>query len=77
MQIYVLPSEEGLPPRAIVGEAFIPGEDGILVLGGGMITWTADSGTWVTEGGMPVPEELADATTSHARDLGVEQFLSD
>jgi hypothetical protein len=65
---YVLPTEPGQPPRAIIGR---PAEGG---LAGVLATWSRDSGAW-TVGGAPVPQEVSDAITEHARSLGVEEFL--
>lgn len=64
LSIYVLPSEENKPPQAhlIVDEKYIVST----------ITWSADSGTWITQEGLLVPESIAKDTTEHARNLGVE-----
>jgi hypothetical protein len=63
--IYVLPTEEGLPPRAVIGEQASGGIRGPLA------TWSRDSGAWEV-GGVPVPDELGEAITDHAKSLGVE-----
>ena len=71
-QIYVLPTEEGFPPRAVVAEQMAMTPIGLVAEGGAMLTWSADVGTWVAEGGIPVPEELGAAVTERCRELGVE-----
>lgn len=37
-----------------------------------LATWSADSGMWLLEDGSPVPVELGEAITEHAKNLGVE-----
>ena len=76
--IFVLPTIEGLPPRAMLGEVIATAEDTegeeevqALAMMGVLATWSHDMGTWTVEG-MPVPQELADRITEHAKDLGVE-----
>jgi hypothetical protein len=73
--IYVLPSEEGMPARAILSP--VDPDDPELEVGkairGTLATWTADMGTW-TVGGTPVPQELAGAISAHAASLGVPGF---
>jgi len=66
--IYVLRTEEGKPPRALVGEGDEPQS------GDPLAVFSYDSGCWMING-IPVPEELGDAITAHARSLGVEAFL--
>jgi hypothetical protein len=66
--VYVLPTETGLPPRALIGRVTDDGIEGQLA------TWSRDSGTW-TVGGLPIPQEVAERITEHARSLGVEEFL--
>lgn len=73
LTIYVLPSEPNLPPRAVIGTPFEV--DGGLVLAGEVVTWSTDSGTWTTSQGLPVPNDLAESITAHAKELGVEQFI--
>lgn len=65
LEIYVLPTEQGMPPRAVVGVS-----DGRAIMGS-MAVWTADVGMW-TLNGDPLPEELSDAITEHAKSLGVD-----
>lgn len=60
--IYVLPTEDDLPPRA----AFITSDR--QVVGGAIYIEDA----WRFQDGTEVPEELADAITEHAESLGVE-----
>lgn len=64
--IYVLPSAPGMPPRAMVGQGI-----GDVAIVGAMATWSTDMGAWMIEG-MPVPQELGDAITEHAKSLGIE-----
>lgn len=71
--IYVLPTEENLPPRAVLfdpSEVLVGTEEGLLVAGT-LSTWSRDLGTWVI-GDLPLPQELADRITEHAKSLGVE-----
>lgn len=63
--IYVLPTEPGLPPRAVIGPVVDGGIAGI------MSVWSADMGTWTIEG-TPVDPELSETITEHAKSLGVE-----
>lgn len=67
--IYVLPTEEGLPPRAILTD------DTDVQLGdrieGTLVVWSRDSGVWELNG-VPLPSELGGAITAHAVSLGVE-----
>jgi hypothetical protein len=69
MDIYVLPSEPGVPPRAMVGQ-ITPAEEGFTVIGE-LATWSRDMGMWLIEE-RPVPPELGEAITAHAKSLGVE-----
>jgi len=68
MSIYVLRTEEGKPPRALVGEWPEPRPSDALAV------FSHDTGCWMING-IPVPDELGDAITAHARSLGVEAFL--
>lgn len=84
-QIYVLPTEGDRPPRALL---LTPKEDveipdivkaaveqfGIVVQAMEEIevAWSRDMGSWVFPTGMPVPEELGEAITEHAKELGVK-----
>jgi len=69
VDFFVMPTEEGLPPRALVGEIFaLPGA--IAIENATMAVWTADVGAWCVEG-VPVPEELGEHITERARELGV------
>lgn len=70
--IYVLPTEENIPPRAIIGQ-IVPTQGGAAITGV-QATWSHDVGTWVNEESIPFPQELADMITEHAKALGVEQF---
>jgi hypothetical protein len=59
ISIYVMPTEEGLPPRALVETPF------------GVTATRYEGGKWTTEDG-DVIEELAEVITAHAKELGVE-----
>lgn len=70
--IYVLPSEQGLPPRAVLHE--VESEDELqpgTSIEGPLAVWSRDMGVW-TVGGDPLPMALGDAITAHAKSLGVE-----
>lgn len=73
--IYVLPTEEGYPPRAILGQA--ESEDEVPDVGdtmfGDVAVWTGDLGCW-TMHGTPLPKDLSDTISDHARSLGVPGF---
>lgn len=71
--IYVLPTEENLPPRAVLfeGPMMMMASDEGTAIAGTLAMWSADIGTWVVND-IPLPQELADAITAHAKDLGVE-----
>lgn len=69
LSMYVLPSEPGKPPRAVVGVA--AGEDVVGLLA----TWSPDQGAWTVPspaGPIPLPSDLDEALTEHAKSLGVE-----
>jgi hypothetical protein len=74
MSIYVLPTEENVPPTAILimGMALTP--DGLVPMGEA-VTWSQDMGTWMREEGTPVDADLGKAITEHAKELGVQAFL--
>jgi len=72
--IYVLPTEEGMPPRALLSE--IDPEHPPTV--GDMVpsviaVFSNDVGRW-TLGGLPLPDEVNQAITEHAANLGVPGF---
>lgn len=71
--IYVLPTEENLPPRAVLfdGPMVVMDSDEGLIVAGTLSTWSSDIGAW-TVGGLPLPQELSEAITAHAKSLGVE-----
>ncbi len=71
VSIYVLPTEEGKPPRALIGQVVEADGLGEVMVGSNVATWSRDSGTWMM-GAEPVPTELGDAITDHAKSLGVE-----
>lgn len=58
--IYVMPTEEGLPPRAML----------LPLLGGVPVAVVYDEDEWKIEG-EPVDEELNEVITEHAKSLGV------
>lgn len=60
--IYVMPTEEEMPPRAVF---ITPSKQ---VVGGAVYLDDA----WRYPDGTEVPEELAEAITDHAESLGVE-----
>lgn len=64
--IYVMPTEEGLPPRAAFLVEIVPGMQAAL----GGVAYT--EGAWRYPNGEEVEEELAQAITEHAEELGVE-----
>jgi len=74
--IYVFPTEEGKPPRALLANAQMIAEDEEpvgLAVGADVATWSADTGAWMLNG-LPVPPELSAAISEHAADLGVPGF---
>lgn len=64
--IYVLPTEEGKPPRAAFVLEVAPGMQ--AAVGGAAYT----DGAWRYQDGREVEEELAAQITEHAESLGVE-----
>ena len=64
--IYVLPTQEGVPPRAAFVVEVAPGMQ--AAIGGAEYT----EGAWRFPDGTEVPDELSDAITSHAESPGVE-----
>lgn len=70
--IYVLPSEENMPARAIIGPAAVWEQVGAPV--GLMATWSADTGCWQVEGDS-IPPELGAAITERCRELEVPGFF--
>jgi hypothetical protein len=66
MSIYVLETEEGLPPRAAFLVEVAPGIQGAI----GGAAYIDDA--WRYPDGEEVEEELAEAITAHAEELGVE-----
>jgi hypothetical protein len=64
--IFVLPTEVGYPPRAVLGEPVLDGD----VIVGAVAMWTADLGCW-TLNGVPLPPDVSDTITEHAKSLGV------
>lgn len=67
--VYILPTEEGVPPRALLIKQILPGIG--VATGDDVAVWTADVGTWTLHG-MPLPQAAADAITAQARELGVD-----
>jgi hypothetical protein len=70
VSIYVLPSEPGVPPRALLIEGQID-PDAAGPVRGAQAMWSRDLGCWTT-GGLPMSPELSEAITEHAKSLGVE-----
>jgi len=70
ISIYVLPSEPGMPPQAVIGEVEEGDEDDASIHGA-LAIWSRDLGAW-TLGGIPVPTDLGDSITEHAKSLGVD-----
>jgi hypothetical protein len=66
VSIYVLPTEEDLPPRAVFLVEATPGFPTPI----GMAAYIEDA--WRYPNGTEVEEELATAITEHAEELGVE-----
>lgn len=66
MGIYVMPTEEDLPPRAAFLVEMAPGIQ--TQVGGAAYI----DGAWRYQNGEEVDQELADAITAHAESLGVE-----
>jgi hypothetical protein len=64
--IYVMPTEEDQPPRAAF---LLETSPGVTVAVGGV---TFIEGAWRYPNGDEVEEELAQAITEHAEELGVE-----
>jgi len=64
--IYVLPSEEGVPPRAAFLVEVSPGVTAAI----GGVEYTNEA--WRYPDGTEVEEELGNAITAHAEELGVE-----
>lgn len=64
--IYVLPTEEDLPPRAVFLTELAPGLTAVV----GEVAYIEDA--WRHANGEEVVEELAEAITAHAESLGVE-----
>ena len=81
--IFVMPTMEGVPPRAVLGfqevedpEEQEPQEYSVqqaLDEGQKMATFSNDIGCWTVDG-VPLPEEFSDAISRHAHDLGVPGF---
>jgi hypothetical protein len=73
LSIYVLPTEEDAPTRALIGFKMVA-PDGNVMLAGEQVAWSNDSGLWVNEEGIPVPTDVGAAISQQARSLGVEGF---
>lgn len=71
ISIYVLPSEQNQPPRAMLIKGEVPQVEPGDEIQGVLVTWQSDSGVWTYEGGMPLDAELGAAVTEHAKSLGV------
>jgi len=77
--LYVLPTEEGMPPRCLMGHVeHNEGEEFRVptpaeVDESEMAVFSSDSGCW-TLAGTPLPPELSELISDHARMLGVPGF---
>jgi len=81
--IFVLPTEDGMPPRAVLGQVEVEDDTEYepeevstieaLERGETMATFSNDAGCWVL-GGAPLPEDLSKAISDHAASLGVPGF---
>ena len=75
--LYVLPTEENMPPRCLMG--YIEHEDELRVPtpeeleNTVMAIFSPDDGCW-TLAGQPLPPELSDKISHHAHLLGVPGF---
>lgn len=71
VSIYVLPTEEGKPCRALLfdGDKFDLETD--TEIEGSIAQWSSDMGVWTVDGSI-LPTPLSDAITGHAKSLGVE-----
>lgn len=77
ISIYVLPTEEGKPPRAILMSLDMQQPESendpvMIQLTEKHVQWSFDTGAWMDDGGIPAPQEISDAITEHAKNLGVE-----
>jgi hypothetical protein len=78
--IYVMPTETGLPPRALLGmvergedeEGPITPEE-MAESAEAMAIWTGDQGCWTLHG-EPLEPEFSEAISAHAHSLGVPGF---
>jgi hypothetical protein len=74
--LYILPTETGQPPRAWIGPMIVDEESGMgqpdPTVAGIMWTWSRDLGMWLDPLGSPIPTELGDQVTAHAKALGVD-----
>ena len=76
--IYVLPTEDGLPPRALLGYVDLEGADYRVPTPqelemAEMAVFSMDAGCW-TLAGTPLPQELSEIISGHASKLGVPGF---
>lgn len=75
ISIYVMPTEEGKPPRAILYSMpveTIEDARALSTVEGALATWSRDMGVWQMPDGTIVPEDIGNAITEHAKNLGVE-----
>jgi hypothetical protein len=78
-QFFILPTEDGLEPRAIVGSAHLvdtPLGQGECFHPEYEATYSTDFGNWFGQNGQPLEMVEAAALSERARDLGVEVFTS-
>lgn len=66
ISIYVLPTEEGQPPRAVFLVDVAPGVHGVIE----QVAYV--DGAWRHPNGDEVLAEIAESITEHAESLGVE-----
>lgn len=72
MVIYVMPTEEGKPPRALLAQDIVEVDGGMMAVGVAVqAVWSSDSGAWFVDG-EPIDPEIGEAITNHAKELGVE-----
>jgi hypothetical protein len=72
VSVYVLPTQPGRPPQACLFEApdEVP-EGGAVEVDAMLVTWSPDMGAWVNPASVPLPAEIGEVITEHAKSLGV------
>jgi hypothetical protein len=77
VEFVVMPSEPNKPPRALMIAGMVllrvdaDGQPHVGLLGN-LLTWSSDQGAWLNEDGGQVADELGEAITARAKELGVE-----